>query len=61
MPVILGTDAARRWLEASPLPAELLVPYPAEGMQAWRVGDDAKSSRSEPHQRMAEPLESTAT
>ena len=30
MPVILATDAARRWIEPGPLPAELLVPYPAE-------------------------------
>jgi hypothetical protein len=45
MPAILGTEAARRWLEPVPLLAELLVPYPAEAMQAWRVGDDAKYSR----------------
>ena len=56
MPAILGTDAARRWLEAGPLSAELLVPYPAEAMQAWRVGDDAKSSRIEPHPGMAEAV-----
>ena len=30
MPAILATDAARRWIEPGPLPAELLVPYPAE-------------------------------
>ena len=53
MPAIPGTDAARRWLEPGPLPAELLVPYPAEEMQAWRVSDDAKSSRTEPHPDMA--------
>ena len=56
MPAILGTDAAHRWLEPGPLPAELLVPYPAEEMQAWRVGDDAKSSRIEPHPGMAEAV-----
>ena len=56
MPAILGATAAREWLEPGPLPAELLVPYPAEEMQAWRVGDDAKSSRIEPYARMAEPL-----
>ena len=28
MPVILATDAARRWIEPGPLPAELLVPVP---------------------------------
>ena len=32
MPAILATDAARRWIEPGPLPAELLVPYPAEEM-----------------------------
>ena len=37
------------------MPAELLVPYPAEEMQAWRVGDAAKNSRIEPHAGMAEP------
>jgi putative SOS response-associated peptidase YedK len=47
---------AHRWLEPSALPAELLVPYPAEVMQAWRVGDDAKNSRIEPHAGMAEPV-----
>lgn len=57
MPAILGIDAARRWLEPGPLPAELLMPYPAEEMQAWRVGDDAKSSRIEPHAGMAEAVE----
>ena len=56
MPVILATDAARRWIEPGPLPAELLVPYPAEEMSAWRVGDDAKNSRIEPHPGMAEPV-----
>ena len=56
MPVILATDAARRWIEPGPLPAELLVPYPAEEMKAWRVGDAAKNSRIEPHAGMAEPV-----
>ena len=55
MPVILETDAARRWVEPGPLPADVLVPYPAEEMTAWRVGDDAKNSRIEPHPGMAEP------
>jgi putative SOS response-associated peptidase YedK len=55
MPAILGTEAARRWLEPEPPPAELLVPYPAKAMLAWRVGDDAKNSRIEPHPGMAGP------
>ena len=45
----LVSEAARQWLEPGPLPAELLVPYPAEEMTAWRVADDAKNSRIEPH------------
>jgi putative SOS response-associated peptidase YedK len=56
MPAIVGFQAAREWLEPGPLPAELLVPYPAEEMQVWRVSDDAKSSRIEPHPGMAEPV-----
>ena len=56
MPVILATDSARRWIEPGPLPAELLVPYPAEEMTAWRVADDAKNSRIEPHPGMGQPV-----
>ena len=56
MPVILATDAARRWVEPGPPPAEPSVPYPAEEMTAWRVADDAKNSRIEPHAGMAEPV-----
>ncbi len=55
--LILTTDAAHRWVEAGPLPAELLVPCPADEMQAWRVGDTAKNSRNEPHAGMAEPVD----
>jgi hypothetical protein len=57
MPAILDTEAAREWVEPGPLPVELLVPYPAEEMQAWPVGDDAKNTRIEPHTGMAEPVE----
>jgi hypothetical protein len=39
-----------------PLPSELLVPYPATDMQAWRISDDAKSSRIEAHPGMAEAV-----
>jgi putative SOS response-associated peptidase YedK len=56
MPVILATNAARRWIEPGPLPAELLAPYPAGEMQAWRVGDAAKNSKIEPHAGMAGPV-----
>ena len=54
MPAILATDAACRWVEPGLLPAELRAPYPAEEMTAWRVADDAKNSRIEPHVGMAE-------
>ena len=54
MRVILATNAARRWIESGPLPAELLAPYPAEEMTAWPDGDDAKNSQVEPHPGMAE-------
>ena len=56
MPVILAPDAARQWIEPGPLPAELLVPYATEEMQAWRVSDAAKNSRIEPHAGMAESV-----
>ena len=46
MPAILDTEAARAWLEPAPLPAELLVPFPAEQMTAWRVANDAKTAGS---------------
>lgn len=53
MPAILDANAAREWLDPGPLPAELLAPHPPEAMQAWRVSDDAKSSRIEPRPGMA--------
>ena len=55
MPAILVTDAARRWVEPGPLPAEMLAAYPPEELTAWRVADDAKNSRIDPHAGMAEP------
>lgn len=55
MPVIFATDAARRWMEPGPLPIELLAPYFADEIAAWRVTDDAKNSRIQPHAGMAEP------
>src|SRR4051794_5531518 len=58
MPVLLATDAARRWLKRGPLPTELLTPYLADAMTGWRAGDDARSSRIEPHPGMAEPISS---
>lgn len=58
MPAILATEAAKRWLEARPLPSELLVPCPPEALTGWRVSDDAKNSRIEPHAGMAAALPS---
>ena len=51
--IVSGT---KQCCDPSPLPHELLVPYPAEPMTAWRVSDAAKSSRIEPHAGMAEPV-----
>ena len=59
MPVILGNEAARRWLEPGPLPADVLTVYPAEAMEGWRVIDAAKNSRIEPTPAMAEPVAPT--
>ena len=56
MPVILTADAARAWLEPGPLPAHLLAPFDAAAMTGWRVADDAKNSRIEPHPGMAQPI-----
>ena len=56
MPVILLAGAARQWLEPRPLRPELLAPHLVAAMTAWRVGDDAKNSRIEPHPGMAEPI-----
>ena len=46
----------RRWIEPGLLLADLVAPYPAEEMIAWRVADDANNSRIEPHPGMAEPV-----
>ena len=37
MPVILETDAARRWVEPGPLPAELLVPGDRPDTPPWHL------------------------
>ena len=38
MPVILATDAARRWIEPGRCRRSCWCRYPAEKMTAWRVG-----------------------
>ena len=53
--IVSGT---KQCCDSSPLPHELLVPYPAEEMTAWRVADYAKNSGIEPHAGMAEAVAS---
>ena len=50
MPVILGGDAERAWLDpATPVPEALalLRPYPPEAMELYEVGPEVSSARSE--------------
>jgi len=59
MPVILSPRDYERWLapgEPSHLPVDLLRPYPAEGMKAWKVGPDVGSVRNN-RPELVEPLE----
>ena len=46
----------RRWIEPGLLPADLVGPYPADEMTAWRIAADAKNSRIEPRPGMTEPV-----
>ena len=49
MPVILAPKDYLRWLEpgeATHLPTDLLRPYPAEEMKAWKVGSAVENVRS---------------
>ena len=49
MPVILHRQDYDRWLEPSEpshLPVDLLRPYPAEEMKAWRVSNDVGNVRN---------------
>jgi len=49
MPVILAPKDYLRWLEpgeATHLPTDLLRPYPAEEMKAWKVGSAVGNVRS---------------
>ncbi|WGF90963.1 SOS response-associated peptidase [Marinivivus vitaminiproducens] len=56
MPVMLQGRAARTWIEPGPLPFEVLQPYPAEAMTAWRVIDEAKNSHLTPTPEMSAPV-----
>ena len=49
MPVILALKDYQRWLEpgeATHLPVDLLKPYPAEEMKAWKVGSAVGNVRN---------------
>jgi putative SOS response-associated peptidase YedK len=49
MPVILKPADYQRWLEAgepSHLPVDLLRPFPADEMKAWKVGADVGNVRN---------------
>ena len=49
MPVILHRQNYERWLspgDPAQLPVDLLRPYPAEGMKAWRVSSDVGNVRN---------------
>ena len=58
MPVILNPRDYDRWLapaEPSHLPVDLLRPYPAEEMKAWRVGSDVGNVRNN-RAELVEPI-----
>ena len=57
MPVLLTGEAAKAWLSEDRLPEELLRPFPAESMTAWRVSDAAKNFRRPDHPEMVAPAE----
>ena len=49
MPVILAPKDYERWLaptDPSHLPVDLLRPFPAEEMTAWKVGKDVGNVRN---------------
>jgi putative SOS response-associated peptidase YedK len=49
MPVILNPKDYKRWLEPgdpSQVPVDLLRPFSAEGMKAWKVGADVGNVRN---------------
>jgi putative SOS response-associated peptidase YedK len=49
MPVILAPRDYERWMvpaDPAKLPVDLLRPYPAEEMRAWRVGNDVGNTRN---------------
>jgi putative SOS response-associated peptidase YedK len=62
MPAILEPGEYERWLDASDAvrpPIDLLRPYPAEKMRAWRVSDRVGNTRND-DPRLLEPSEEPA-
>jgi putative SOS response-associated peptidase YedK len=63
MPVILAPKDYERWLEPgepSHLPVDLLKPYPAENMKAWKVKRDVGNVRNN-RPELVEPIEDRLT
>jgi putative SOS response-associated peptidase YedK len=58
MPVILKREDYARWLapaEPTRLPTDLLRPFPAEEMKAWRVGNNV-GERQEQQAELVQPV-----
>jgi putative SOS response-associated peptidase YedK len=63
MPVILAPKDYERWMEpggSSHLPVDLLMPYPAENMKAWKVKRDVGNVRNN-RPELVEPIEDRLT
>jgi putative SOS response-associated peptidase YedK len=63
MPVILAPKNYERWLEPgehSHLPVDLLKPYPAENMKAWKIKRDVGNVRNN-RPELVEPIEDRLT
>ena len=63
MPVILAPKDYERWMEpgeSSHLPVDLLKPYPAENMKAWKVKRDVGNVRNN-RPELVEPIEDRLT
>lgn len=61
MPVLLTPETARIWLFEDRVPEEVLRPFPAGEMTAWRVSDEAKNFRRPDHAGMIAPVETVET
>lgn len=57
MPVMLELEDALSWLQEPEPRFDLLRPYPADLMEGWRVGDEAKNSRGRDHPGLIEPVD----